>query len=162
MLVTCLLLSVFWTDSLSKWLQAVGSLLLMISAVLAFNGPGTAEIPTGWRIGYVAGLSVVGLVCALACRGPAYWTGVIGTTSVLCYAMAVECFRTASSAFGRSATTAFSWSAATLIIAFLISAHKARWLPTFSWPGSSGHDGPTSEIERAASQIRIDRSGEDF
>lgn len=145
LLATCVLLSIVWADALARWLQTVSALMLMVSAFMAFNGTGTAEIPMEWRIVYVASLSLISFTCAVVSRGPAYWTGFLGTTSVLCYALAVECFRNASTVFGRSATTAFSWSAGTLIIGVLISAHKARWLPKFAWLGAFDPNEPHPE-----------------
>lgn len=133
MLATCLFVSVFWKDLLARRLQAAGATLLVVSAFVAFAGPQSLEIPWEARAGYVIGLSAIGLLCAQISQARVYWTGFLGTIGVFGYSMAATGFRSASLVFGRSATTAFSWSVGTLIIGILISAHKARWLPTISW-----------------------------
>lgn len=150
LLATCLLVSLFGKDVLARRLQSIGAFLLVVSALIGFNGPQSHEIPLEWRIGYVAMLCVIGCLCGYFGRSVAYWTGFIGTTSVLGYAVAVEGFRNASTFFGRNAMTAFSWSAGTLIIGVMISAHKARWLPPIAWPSISGHPAHPSGDDAAA------------
>ena len=49
-------------------------------------------------------------------------------------------FRRAVESFGRAAMTAFVWSLGTLIVAFLISVRKARWVPRqFFSEGGNAH-----------------------
>lgn len=145
MLAACVLLSIFGTDAFAKGLQSIAALLMMVSAITAFGGASVSEIPVQWRIGYVAALSLICFVCLLASQSFAYRSGFIITTSVFGYAISIEGFRFATSIFGRNATTAFSWSAGSLIIGVLISAHKAHWLPPVTWTGLFGPPGPQPE-----------------
>jgi len=162
MLVTCLVSSVLWHDLLAKRLQVVGAILLMVSAALVFNGTQAAGIPWAWRFGYVVGLAAIGYLCARASQARAYWTGFLGTISVLGYAVAVEGYRNASSVMGRNAMAAFSWSVGTLIIGVLISAHKARWLPTLAVHGWFGNPGDAPDIERVPdTMLPNDTEGEE-
>ncbi|MBL8851871.1 MAG: hypothetical protein JNG89_19520, partial [Planctomycetaceae bacterium] len=45
------------------------------------------------------------------------------------YAGAVLGYRAAADFFGKAAATSFAWSVSALLLAILISAHKATWLP---------------------------------
>ncbi|MEQ9065510.1 MAG: hypothetical protein RLO18_02240, partial [Gimesia chilikensis] len=55
------------------------------------------------------------------------------TVGILLYTSATFAFRLSIQYLSREAVIAFIWSAAALILAFLISAHKARWLPEPAW-----------------------------
>jgi hypothetical protein len=57
-----------------------------------------------------------------------------GMVGVSAYAGVVSSFHRASALIGRDAMLAFAWSLGTLLLAFLISAQKARWLPRRIWP----------------------------
>jgi hypothetical protein len=60
---------------------------------------------------------------------------------VLMYASVVVGFRRAALAIGRDAMTAFVWSLGTLLLACLISAQKARWLPRRIFPWRNDGNG---------------------
>jgi hypothetical protein len=57
-----------------------------------------------------------------------------GMVAVSAYTGAISGFHRAAAIVGRDAMTAFTWSSGTLLLALLISAQKARWLPRRMWP----------------------------
>jgi hypothetical protein len=146
LMFACLLLSVCLTDRLAMLLRHVGALWIPLSALMVMTVPAAAEVSLHWRLLYVAALALVCLVCAQVSRSHSYWTGFVGTVSVLGYSLAATGFRQAGAVVGRSAMAAFSWSVGTLLIGALISAYKARWLPPISMPGWTGATGPVPGI----------------
>ena len=150
MFAACILISIIWRDPMSKKLQTIGSIMLVGSALLMLQGQTVIDVPWEWRLAYVFGLSGIGYVCARITHGRAYWTGLVGTISMLAYAIAVEGYRHASWALGRQSVVAFFWSVGTLIIGMLISAYKARWLPPMAWGNSIGipvHDTSAHDLQ---------------
>ncbi len=133
MLAACLLISVLWRDGLAKQLQTVGAIMLIAPSIGVIHGTAAVEVRWEWRVAYVMGLAATAFFCARVSHGRKYWVGFVGTIAVLGEAIAVEGYRHASSVVGRNAVAAFSWSMGTLIIGFLISAQKARWIPHLSW-----------------------------
>ena len=69
-----------------------------------------------------------------------------GMAAVILYAGFVTVFRRATGFLGREAMTAFAWSLGMLLLAFLISAQKARWLPWRIFPGSPNGNGHGSAL----------------
>jgi hypothetical protein len=87
-------------------------------------------------------LAIVCLAVARACRNLWYLYGFGGMVGVAAYAGAVRGFHNAANLIGRDAMIAFAWSFGALLVALLISAQKASWLPRKMWPRwRNGGDG---------------------
>jgi len=141
LLCSCLVLSICHADRLALMLRHLGAAWIPLSALFVMTAPAAAELALHWRLLYVTGLASVCLVCARVSRSRAYWTGFVGTTTILGYSLAASGFRQAGSVVGRNAMAAFSWSVGTLLIGALISAYKACWLPPITIPGWIGGTG---------------------
>ncbi|MEI8382214.1 MAG: hypothetical protein WCJ09_18935 [Planctomycetota bacterium] len=128
-LMTAVLLSLFQRDRLSLALRQFAAVWLPISAVIVLVTSVAGDVPLPWRFLYVAALAVTCAICAQVCQSRLYWGGFIGTTTVMGYGLISLGFRSATSLVGWQAMTAFSWSVGSLMIAAMISAYKARWLP---------------------------------
>ena len=133
-LMTAVMLSVLQQDRLSQALRQFTSVWLPISAVIVLVTPVAGDLPLPWRFLYVAALAVTCALCAQICQSRLYWGGFVGTTTVMGYGLASSGFRSATSLVGWQAMTAFSWSVGSLMIAAMISAYKARWLPQLTMP----------------------------
>lgn len=129
LMITCLILSILYTDRLSAVLRPLVALQIPISAFVVMTSTAAAEVALPWRLLYVTCLVAICLACARFLRSQLFWAGFVGTTMVLGYSLSLTGFRWAGTVVGRNAITAFSWSIGTLLIGALISAYKARWLP---------------------------------
>ena len=87
-------------------------------------------------------------------RGTPHVYAFLGLLTLTGYATAVVAYRQATSLFGKAATASFVWSVAALLIAFLISAHKASWLPPRLLPrwrnGGNGNEPPPAPSAEAS------------
>ena len=154
-LAICLILSILWHDGISKGLQWVGAVLLLASAFFALHGPTARDITWESRSAYAIGLLGIGYLSARFSGSRMYWASFLGLIGLVGFAVGAEGYRSASSMFGRIAVAAFSWSFGTLVIAFLISAQKARWLPELDWyewmgiprPQFVGHTDTTAIVQ---------------
>jgi len=108
---------------------AVFGALLMPASALAAE---LWQLPQGadfaWRFSYVVILAAVGLFVAWAWRQRLYLYASALTVSVALYHVTVLGFRRAVDYVGRPAMNALAWSIGMLLVAFLISSHKAGWL----------------------------------
>lgn len=104
------------------------------------------ELPLSWRLGYVVIVTLACYVIAVHWKSRAYLYAFTLLLSLGGYGGAVLLYRSAAGAIGKAATTSFAWSCAALVIACLISAHKASWLPPRLFPrwrnGGNGHHAP--------------------
>lgn len=142
LLAACVALSLYWNDVESRWLKLVGAFGLAAPAYLTLFGSIALQASYELRLAYVASLSTIALGCAFLTTGRAYRNAFAGITAMLGFVIMVDNYRYAASAIGREAMAAFSWSVGTLVIAFLISAQKAQWLPSFGLVSRFG--GPTT------------------
>ncbi|QDT99300.1 hypothetical protein [Gimesia aquarii] len=134
--ISALILGLTLNDDFSRVLLCISALLVPLVSIILIVNERAAEIPLIWRLAYV---SVWAIACLLIAR---LWSqrwflySFAGTLSILFYACATFGFRLATQSLSREAVTAFIWSVGALLIAFLISAHKARWLPEYAWLSS--------------------------
>lgn len=130
----------WFRDRFAGVLRIVGALQMPLAAAIVLVGPRSAEVPVSWRLVYVAVLTVSCLIIARRWRSRWYLYAFTSLVAMGCYGAAVLGFRGAVQQLGRTAVTAFAWSAAALLTAFLISAHKAHWLPSRIFPRwGNGH-----------------------
>lgn len=131
--IAALVLGLTMKDDFSRVLQCASALLIPLVSVVVIWSTRAVEIPFLWRLSYVASWAVGCLLIARLYSNRWFWYSFAATSSVLLYTSAAFAFRLATQVLSREAVTAFIWSVAALLIAFLISAHKARWLPEYAW-----------------------------
>lgn len=144
---TILALGLMFRDEFAAVLRAVSAMVVPVSAFAALTSSTALEIPVAWRLTYIGVLAAASLVIAGIWRTSWFYTAFVGTAAVMMYAGVAITFRWAADQLGRSAVTAFAWSLGMLMLAFLISAHKARWLQSSalaSW-WSSESPGPNGD-----------------
>lgn len=143
-----------FTDAFSRTLRLVGAVQMPIASVVTLTSPSAEGIPYVWRIGYVLLLAVACFAIARLWRSRWYLYACTSLLAILSYGVAVTGFRGAADVLGRAAITSFLWSGATLLMAFLISAHKARWLPPRLFPKwRNGNGGEHASIEPTAPDL---------
>jgi hypothetical protein len=141
-------LGLAFQDRFAAVLRAVGAAQAPLAAVVVMTNVRAADVPDSWRMLYVLLLASACFGIALLWRNRWYLVAFAGSFAVLVYASTVFGFRGAVQMLGRPAMTAFSWSVATLLLALLISAHKANWLPRrliAGWPSGRGPAPPSAE-----------------
>jgi hypothetical protein len=127
-------------DRLAIWLRIVGALLMPLASVVVLASPRAAEVPLVGRLVYVAALAVTCFVIARVWRSRWYLYAFTSLLAIGGYGSAALGFRGAAGVLGRSAVTSFAWSVGALLLALLISAHKASWLPPRLFPRwANGH-----------------------
>jgi hypothetical protein len=143
-----LLVGLSFVDPFARLLRGVGAALFPAGTFFAVS-ESAERIPREWIYSYLACLIVACLAIALWRRSRWFFYGFGGMTAVIIYAGAVTGFRRATGLLGREATTAFTWSLGTLLLAFLISAQKAHWLPRriFPWLSNGNGKGMTLAVE---------------
>jgi hypothetical protein len=120
-------------DPLALLLRFFAAAMFPVATLLAVAGEPASMMPAIARTLYVLLLAFVCLLIARRWRSHWFLYGFGGIAAVSAYAGAVNGFHRAAAIIGREAMTAFAWSSGTLLLAFLISAQKARWLPRL-WP----------------------------
>ncbi len=139
-LASCITLGVICRDQFAMQLRLVGAASLPLSSLLVMTSNVADHVPALLKLLYVSVLTLVCLTCAWRCRSRWYLYAATGTTTLFGYGLVMLGFREAASVVGRATMTAFCWSAATMLIGILISAHKANWLPKRLFPDwSHGH-----------------------
>ena len=131
--IAALVLGLTMKDDFSRVLQCASALLIPLVSVVVIWSTRAAEIPMLWRLSYVTSWAVGCLLIARIWSLRWFWYSFTGTTSILVYTSAAYGFRLATQVLSPAAVTAFVWSVGALLLAFLISAHKARWLPEHAW-----------------------------
>ncbi|MDA1213892.1 MAG: hypothetical protein O2955_15360 [Planctomycetota bacterium] len=135
-------------DEFANLIRAATALAIPISALAALVGSASAEIPLTWRVTYVGGFAIVSLVIARIWRDRWFFTAFSILLLFGLYGGAAVAFRSAATVVNRATLTASLWSLAALIIAFMISAHKANWLPMrVALPPQPKDDDPPSIAE---------------
>ncbi|NOX56961.1 MAG: hypothetical protein GXP27_21475 [Planctomycetes bacterium] len=123
-----------YQDRMAKALLVVGAAQMPLASFVVAASPVAAQIPFAWRLSYVLLLVVCSLAIAKVWRNRWYFYAFGATSAVAFYQVTVLGFRRAVDSVGRPAMTALAWSLGMLLLAFLISAHKARWLPERLFP----------------------------
>lgn len=129
LLLAIVILGFVYHDRFAKVLFIVAAVQMPLASLVVVVSPRAAEVPISWRLLYVVLLAAYCLSIAWKCRNQWYLYAFAATATVAAYAVTVSGFRRAVDAVGRPAMTAFAWSVGALLLAFLISAHKASWLP---------------------------------
>jgi hypothetical protein len=121
-------------DPFAFTLRVLAAALFPVATFFAITRIEAAGVPVLVRTVYVVLLAVTCLLIAGMWRNLWFLYGFGGMVGVSIYAGAVSSFHRVAALVGRDAITAFAWSLGTLLLAFLISAQKARWLPRRMWP----------------------------
>ena len=134
--ISALVLGLTFHDAFSRVLLGASALLVPLVSLVVILSERAFEIPFLWRLSYVGAWALGCLMIARLWSQRWFLYSFAATMSILCYSCATYGFRLASQSLSRAAVTAFVWSVGALLIAFLISAHKARWLPEYAWLSS--------------------------
>lgn len=138
--IAVLLVGMAFADPFARLLRGVGAALFPAGTFFAVT-ESAERMPREWLYSYIACLVIACLAIAVWRRSRWFLYCFGGMTSVILYSGVVAGFRRATGLLGREATTAFVWSLGTLLLAFLISAQKARWLPRRIFPWSPNGNG---------------------
>jgi hypothetical protein len=148
-----LVLGLWLRDPLADLLRNLSALLMPLAALDVVLHPDPELMPVSWRVAYLSLLTVASLVIAGGWRNRWFLYAFLALLTIDGYAGAAVLFRGAIAIVGRKAMTALAWSVGSLLIAVLISAHKARWLPPRLFPrwanGSPPADAPLAESPSA-------------
>jgi len=136
-----LTLGLVFHDSFARLLRHLSAAMFPLATLLAVADSRAAEIALLWRIAYLVVLAIGCLTIARWWRSLWFLYGFGGMVGVTAYAGVVVGFRRAAELIGRDAMTAFVWSLGMLLLAFLISAQKARWLPRKIFPWRTNGNG---------------------
>ncbi len=128
-----LLVGLVFRDDLARGLRPLGAMGAVFTVVLLERGELLAALPLAGRAVYFVILTATMLLAAKLCRSRSFLTGGVAVATLGGYGAVVVGFRRAVELLGTAAVSAFSWSVAALLVAILISAHKARWLPQRAW-----------------------------
>jgi len=134
--ISALVMGLTLNDAFSRVLLFVSALLVPLVSIVLILNERAIEIPIAWRLSYVGTWAIACLVIARLWSNRWFFYSFAATMSILFYTSATFGFRLATQSLSRSAVIAFVWSVGALLIAFLISAHKARWLPEYAWLAS--------------------------
>jgi hypothetical protein len=138
-----IVLGLAYRDRFAVLLRIVGAAQMPLASIVVIVSPRTADVPIAWRLAYVVMLAVLCIAIAKIWRSRWYLYAFTSLLAIGGYGVSVLGFRGAVGVLGRAAMTAFAWSAASLLLAFLISAHKAHWLPPRLFPRwTNGHPTP--------------------
>jgi hypothetical protein len=156
-----LALNLMFQDSFTRALRMIGAAMFPLAILAVTFGGAAAEIPMFSRGLYVLSLMAACLLIARVWRSIWFLYGFGGMLGLMMYAALVGSFRRVADSIGRDATTAFLWSLGTLLLAFLISAQKAHWLPRKMWPWRNGNGrttAPPTEPPKPANGLSMDVS----
>lgn len=144
------ILGLTFHDSFAGILRATGALSAPVAALAVMLMTPIAPVPNSWQLSYVVALTAAWVVILCLTRDRWYFISFALTGGVAGYAGMMLAYHRAADFIGHPAMTSFAWSIGTLLLAFLISAHKAHWLPPHllprwangSSPGQLGSDEP--------------------
>jgi hypothetical protein len=136
-----LALGLAFRDPFAYTLRVVSAAMFPVATLFVIASGQAAEVPVLWRISYVVLLAVICLLIARVWRNLWFLYGFGGVAGVVTYAAVSSSFRRTAEVIGRDAMAAFVWSLGMLLLAFLISATKARWLPRKIWPWARNGNG---------------------
>ena len=129
-------------DQLATLLVRVMAAMFPLAVLWALEGPARADLPAWWKAAYVSVLAITALIVAFMSARPAFLWSLGGIVATGAFEVAAYGFRGSASLFGKAAMTSFLWSFALLLVAILISAHKARWLTSGPLPWRRREDEP--------------------
>ena len=134
-------------DRPAATLRIIGALQMPLAALVVLASAPAAAIPLAWRLLYVAALGILAVWIAVRWRQPWYLYASLSLAGLAAFGAAFLGYRQAVSSIGRPAMAAITWSVASLLIAFLISARKASWFaPGWGdWRRLATHRGPAGE-----------------
>lgn len=127
--LTVITIGIACRDRLATLLRIVGAAQVPIAALVALVALRDDFVPISWRLLYVLVVATTALALGALWRQRWYLYAFAGTLAMGMYAGMTIGFQHAVAMLGRPAMMALSWSFAALLIGFLISASKARWLP---------------------------------
>jgi hypothetical protein len=145
-----IVLGLTFRDDFANRLARAGALAMPLASLMVFVSPVASSIPLAWKFLYIASLGLIALLIARFAHHRWYLYAFVGQLAAGGYALATFGFRSAIALLGQVAVTSFAWSAGTLLLAVLISAHKARWIPPRLFP--RWEDNVTSGLETPAQQ----------
>lgn len=124
-------------DPLAKLLRVVAALMVPLASMAVVSVTG---VPNWWRAPYVAAAAATCLAISIIWHNRWFLYSCGASVGILIYAGLVLLFRRGVDILGWPAVTAFLWSLGMLLLGFLISAHKARWLrkPPLPWRNGNG------------------------
>jgi hypothetical protein len=141
-------IGLIYRDRFAEILRIIGAAQMPLASLIVLASPQTADLPMSWRVSYVFVIAVVCLVIAKIWRSRWYLYAFTSIVAIAGYGATVHWFRGAVTVLGWAATTSFLWSGGALLLAFLISVHKARWLPSQLLPqwGNGGDGTPPAVV----------------
>ncbi len=111
-------------------LQDLGAFLMLAMAYVAFNAPALSDAhPDGVLLAYVATLTIISGGLALAAQRASYRGVFCILDAASGYLVLRIAFLSLANIVELRTLSVLSWSGGSLIIAVLISSHKAKWLP---------------------------------
>ena len=143
-----MLFGLIYRDPFARALRVIGALLLPLMAAANHFYPYGIEVALIWRTIHTAGLVALSLMIAVGWHSRWYFYAFMGTSTVVGFAWAQLGFRWLAELIGKETMMALVWSMGTLLLAFLISAHKANWIPKQIIPyRHNGDHRPTEAVE---------------
>jgi len=121
-------------DPFALMLRVLAAAMFPAATLFAIAAEPASAMPVLARGLYVVLLALVCVLIAWTRRNLWFLYGFGGMLGASAYTFAVGGFHRAAAVIGREAMTAFLWSSGALLLALLISAQKARWLPRKIWP----------------------------
>jgi hypothetical protein len=140
-------ISLTFKDEFAQVLRWLGAGLLPVAAVAVM----TTDVLPAFQLGYVLAIMLLCYTIAIRWKVRAYLYAFLLLVSLGGYGGAVLGYRAGADYFGQAAASSFAWSVSALLVAFLISAHKASWLPPRLLPrwknGTHGGAPPAPSID---------------
>jgi hypothetical protein len=134
-------------DPLALAIRVLVAAMFPVATLFAIASEPGVALAVPLRVVYVVLLALVCLLIARVWHNLWFLYAFGGMLGVAAYTGVVSGFHRAAAIVGRDAMTAFAWSSGTLLLALLISAQKARWLPRRLWPRWPGGDGIGMTLE---------------
>lgn len=144
--LTIVLLGLFCKDSFADVLRAVGAVQMPVASLVVMTNGVSGEVPWSWRFGYVVLMAAICFAIARLWHSRWYLYAFTATLAIAGYGSTMLGFHRAVETVGRPAISAFAWSVGALLLAFLISAHKAHWLPPRLFPKWSNGNGSGPQL----------------
>jgi hypothetical protein len=141
--VATIVIGLSFRDRLALILRLAGAVQIPAAALVALASSPAEAVPLAWRLAYVAALAATALAIAGLWRQRWYLYAFFALLGMAMYGGAMLGYRQAVSAIGRPAMAAITWSGGALLVAFLISARKANWLPAGLLPRPRAGGGST-------------------
>jgi hypothetical protein len=147
-----LVLGLAFRDDFAAALRFAAAVQMPLAAFIVATSARAMEVPHMWRLAYIGILSLLCFAIAQLWRSRSYAYAFALTLMIAGYWGSLWGFRELVVRLGRAPVTAFAWSIGTLLLAFLLSAHKARWLHG-RWLPAWWNDAPPSAGQGAADVV---------